>query len=151
MSETPWLWQCERSIPSSSAAGRVVQEELVEQLVRYRWPEHDVFSVRLAFEEAIANAVKHGNRMDPAKQIHITCRLGPSQLYLEVADEGDGFDPTAVPDPTAPDRLEEPSGRGIMLMRSFMDRVEFGPCGNCVKLEKRVNSLGTHECPPPIP
>lgn len=88
-------------------------------------------------EEAIANAVKHGNRLDPSKQIHVTCRLGTSGLYVEVADEGEGFDPSAVPDPTAPDRLEEPSGRGIMLMRSFMDRVEFSPRGNCVKLEKQ--------------
>ena len=115
-----------------------MQEEIIAQLERGGWPEHAIFSVRLALEEALANAVKHGNRLDPSKHIRVFCKIDDSDLHMEVADEGPGFDPAAVPDPLSPERLEEPSGRGIMLMRSFMDRVEYIPPGNCVALDKHM-------------
>jgi serine/threonine-protein kinase RsbW len=92
--------------------------------------------MRLALEEAIVNAIKHGNRMDPNKSVRIHCEVDPSRIYVEVEDQGPGFNPSDIPDPTAIENLEKPGGRGIMLMRAFMTRVEYVGKGNQVQLEK---------------
>lgn len=101
-----------------------------------------MFSVRLAMEEALVNAIKHGNRSDSTKQVHIACRLFPERLWIQVTDEGRGFDPSQVSDPTDPANIESPCGRGIMLMRSFMSHVEFSPPGNRVVLQKERARTG---------
>lgn len=131
-----WIWRSDRTIPSKTGAGRRLLEEVLQQLERQHWIPHDIFSVHLAMEEALVNAVKHGNRLDTTKQIHVTCRMSPNLLRVEIADEGEGFDPSMIPDPTDPSRIESPTGRGIMLMRSFMSRVEYNDAGNRVVLEK---------------
>ncbi len=136
MSESPWIWQCDHVIPSSPGAGRGVLEEVLRQLERQRWVEHDIFGVHLAMEEALANAIKHGNRSDAAKFIHVSCRLTDDLVHIEISDQGPGFDPTSVPDPTDEAHLELPRGRGLMLMRSFMSRVAYNAAGNCVVMEK---------------
>lgn len=136
MPDNDWIWQCERVIPSRPGAGREAQEEILQQLARHHWIEHDLFCVQLAMEEALVNAIKHGNHFDVSKQVRIACRLAPDRVQIEVADEGSGFNPALVPDPTDSANLESPSGRGVMLMRSFMSRVEFNDAGNQVLLEK---------------
>ena len=80
-----------------------------------------------ALREALANAVRHGNRQNPDQVVRIFFTIENSTATIRVEDEGDGFDPAEVPDPTAPENLLRPSGRGIFYMRQFMDRVEFGP------------------------
>jgi len=139
MSDSQWIWQCDHVIPSRPEASRQVQEEILEQMARLHWGDHDVFSVRLAMEEALINAIKHGNHYDPGKHVQIRCGLSKALLRIEIEDEGKGFDLAAVPDPTDPDNLESPCGRGIMLMQSFMSRVEFNEVGNRVVLEKDVS------------
>ncbi len=136
MFEEPWIWQCDRVIPSSAEAGRRVQEEILQKLQQQHWIERDVFGVRLALEEALVNAIKHGNASDPSKQVRIACRLFGNRLRIEITDQGRGFDPAQVPDPTDPQRIPCPCGRGIMLMRNFMSRVEFNALGNQVAMEK---------------
>ena len=136
MSESQWIWQCEHVIPSRTEASRHIQDEILEQMQQLGWGEHDVFSVRLAMEEALINAIKHGNHYDPGKQVQIRCGISKEVLRMEIADEGKGFDLSAVPDPTDPENLESPCGRGIMLMQGFMSRVEFNETGNLVILEK---------------
>jgi len=106
---------------------------------RLHWGEHDVFSVRLAMEEALINAIKHGNHYDPSKHVQVRCGISEGLLRIEIEDEGKGFDLAAVPDPTDPDNLESPCGRGIMLMRGFMSRVEYNEVGNRVVLEKDIS------------
>ena len=147
MTNQPRPWQCERVIPSQSRAGRRVQQEILDQLKRHHWGPRDVFSIHLALEEALSNAIKHGNRSDPGKSVHIRCLLWPDRVWIEIADEGTGFCVSEVPDPTRPDRIEVPTGRGMMLMRSFMSRVEYNELGNQVVMEKerseaREPSLG---------
>jgi len=131
------IWRCERELPSCTGAGSQFVEELVRHLEAQHWDQHDIFSIQLAMEEALVNAVKHGNRMDVSKKVYVRCEVLPDVLRVEIEDEGEGFDPSTVPDPTDPDQLENPHGRGILLMRTFMSRVEFNPRGNCVTLEKR--------------
>ncbi|MBN2023703.1 MAG: ATP-binding protein [Pirellulales bacterium] len=137
MSEPPWIWQYDHVVPSEIGAIGPVRREILQQLLDRNWSKRDLFSVHLALDEAMVNAVTHGNRLDPNKHIHVTCRMSPDWLEIEVADEGKGFDPAAVPDPTDECRVSHPGGRGVMLMRNFMDRVQFNERGNCVRLEKR--------------
>ena len=123
-------------IPSDPAAARRVQDH-IEQLLRSRHTsDHDVFSIRLALEEALVNAIKHGNQMDRSKKVHVGYRLFADRFEVVVTDEGRGFDPDDVPDPTAVENLERPCGRGLMLMRHYMNEVAFSGRGNCVRMSK---------------
>jgi serine/threonine-protein kinase RsbW len=94
----------------------------------------EVFGVRLALEEAMVNAVHHGNRGDPAKMASLRYHVLADHVLAEVEDEGPGFDPEAVPDPRTPENLERPGGRGLLLMRSYMTWVRYNSTGNCVTL-----------------
>jgi serine/threonine-protein kinase RsbW len=141
MSHSAWSWTVERTIPSERGAGRRVIDEVLGQLEEQRWSSHEAFSVRMALEEAIVNAIKHGNRLDGRKKVSVVCKMSSVRLWIKITDEGPGFDPQQVPDPTDPENLENPSGRGIMLMRSYMTRVEYNDIGNVVEMEKeRANS-----------
>ncbi len=136
MSEDRWIWQLERVIPSETGAGAPVLQEVLDQLEKHQWVQHDTFSIHLAVEEALVNAIRHGNRLDPSKHVRVACRLSHDLVRIEITDEGEGFDPSAVTDPTDPANIEAPSGRGLMLMRSFMSRVEYNDVGNHVVMEK---------------
>ena len=111
-------------------------QEVLDHLEKENWVQHDIFGVHLAVEEALVNAIRHGNRLDTRKHVHVACRMSPNLLRIEITDQGEGFDPTAIPDPTDPEHIDSPSGRGIMLMRSFMSRVEYNDVGNQVIMEK---------------
>ena len=137
MSETRWIWQCDHLIPSKTGAGRKVRREVLDQLERHAWVEHDVFSIHLALEEALVNAIEHGNALDESKQVQVQCRMSDDLMQIEVTDQGDGFDPDGLPDPTDEAHRARPSGRGVMLMRRFMDRVQFNEKGNAVLMEKQ--------------
>ena len=115
----------------------MVTDELLEQLGVHGWSPSDIFAIHLAAEEALVNAIVHGNKLDPAKKVHVRCEVTADLARIEITDEGDGFDPASVPDCTADDRLDVPSGRGVMLMKSFMTRIKYNAKGNSVLLEKR--------------
>jgi serine/threonine-protein kinase RsbW len=139
MSEERWIWQCDRTIPSDTTVGRQVLDELLEQLALQNWPPRDMFGVNLAVEEAIVNAVIHGNGRDASKHVRVRCRVSPTKVCVEITDEGKGFNPDKLPDPTSACRIGCPNGRGVMLMRAFMSRVQFLAPGNHVVLEKDRN------------
>ena len=80
-----------------------------------------------ALREALANAVRHGNGQDPNQDVRVFFTIESATVTIRVEDEGEGFEPADIPDPTAPENLLRPSGRGIFYMRQFMNRVEFGP------------------------
>jgi serine/threonine-protein kinase RsbW len=132
-----WAWSTTRVIPSFHGAGQELQDELLAQLRELSWNDQELFAVRLALEEAIVNAIKHGNRHDSCKQVRVRCQASPERLRIEIEDEGCGFDPQGVPDCTEDHHLEVASGRGIMLMRAFMCHVQYNAKGNCVTMEKR--------------
>jgi serine/threonine-protein kinase RsbW len=93
--------------------------------------------VRLALEEALVNGFRHGNKGDTTKSVTVRCHVDAGLMQLEVQDEGEGFNPETVPDPTAEENIEIPSGRGIMLMRAYMTSVEYVPPGNCLRITYR--------------
>ncbi|HMZ81229.1 MAG: ATP-binding protein [Blastocatellia bacterium] len=91
----------------------------------------------VALDEAIANAIKHGNKNDPTKQVSIVAELTPSEAIFTITDEGDGFDLKKLPDPTDPDYIMRPCGRGVMLIYHLMDEVRYNTRGNQVIMVKR--------------
>jgi serine/threonine-protein kinase RsbW len=131
-----WTWSSRHEVPSDTAATTPVIDALLSRLQDAQWNQRDIFGVHLAVEEALVNAIKHGNLEDPAKCVQVEYRLSDDRVEIRIADEGKGFDLAAVPDPTAADQLELPTGRGIMLMKSFMSEVEYNAVGNAVRMEK---------------
>jgi serine/threonine-protein kinase RsbW len=88
-------------------------------------PEETRHWILMAVREAVANAIKHGNRMDLSKNVHVEMDVVADTLAIFIRDEGEGFEPTAVGDPLAPENRLKTSGRGIFYMRTFMDEVRF--------------------------
>lgn len=136
MPDAPWLWSLDERIKNEAAEGRDVTERILAAMERSGWAEHDRFAVHLAMEEALVNAMKHGNLRDPCKCVDVSCRLSLERIQIRIADQGNGFDPASIPDPTDDDNLEIPSGRGLMLMRCYMTSVRFNDRGNEVWMEK---------------
>jgi serine/threonine-protein kinase RsbW len=130
------------TIPSDTTEARRVQDEIEQQLLTRRASDQEVFSVRLALEEALVNAIKHGNQMDRAKRVFISYRFLDDRFEVLISDEGNGFDPNDVPDPTAVENLERPCGRGLMLMRHYMTRVDYNERGNGVSMTKVFRNNG---------
>ena len=141
MSESSPDWSREVCIPSAYSAGKPVIERLLDDLECAQWSEQDIFSVHLAVEEAVVNAILHGNRLDRSKQVRIAYRLAADKLRIEIADEGSGFDPDRLSDPTCDENLPACTGRGVLLMRNFMLRVEFSDHGKRVVMEKQRGQL----------
>jgi serine/threonine-protein kinase RsbW len=109
-----------------------VVESVVAAMTGLAYGEKDVFGARLALEEAVCNAIKHGHQFDPTRVVEVRHWIGPDQLLVEVEDQGPGFDPLQVPDATAPENLERACGRGLLLIRHYAAWMSHNPVGNCV-------------------
>jgi len=124
-------------------------EEMADQIASQAgFDEDSRGGIAMAVREGMINAVLHGNAYDPAKRVNLTFETG-KELIITIADEGKGFVPEEVPDPLAPENLLKESGRGIFLMRTFMDEVRFCKLnsGTEITLIKRLqtNDLGRQE------
>ncbi len=129
-------------IPSDPVESRRVQDEIERALLSCSFEEREIFCIKLALEEALVNAIKHGNQMDRTKKVHIQFRVAADRFEVRIADEGRGFNPGEVPNPLAVENLERPSGRGLLLMRYYMTEVVFHPPGNRVWMSKLRTSKG---------
>lgn len=118
------------------------EEEILREVEGCGYSEDDRFAIKLALEEAMTNAVKHGNASDQSKKITVRYCVTPDQIVILVRDQGPGFNPGEIPDPTSPDRISLPNGRGIMLMRAYLTDVQFSECGREVCLIKRRSTEG---------
>jgi serine/threonine-protein kinase RsbW len=123
-------------IPSDTAEARKLQDVFEQGLTEVNAPSKDVFCIRLALEEALVNAIKHGNQMDLSKKVFVKYLLNAEVFEIMISDEGPGFDPLDVPDPTDIENLERPCGRGLMLMRHYMTEVNYNDKGNSVRMKK---------------
>lgn len=117
-----------------------VLDYLNERMLRLGIVHSDDSEVLIALDEAIVNAIKHGNKCDPRKAVHIVAEFSAEGARFTVTDEGPGFALDKVPDPTTPCRLLEPSGRGLLLINHIMDEVCFNPRGNQLEMFKRSTS-----------
>jgi serine/threonine-protein kinase RsbW len=118
----------------------VPKKMVLVELKRHKFSQKSIFAIKLALEEALSNAIKHGNRCDCSKPVTVRYDVDDERAVIIVRDEGCGFEPEEVPDPTTPDRLPLPNGRGIMLMCAYMDEVRFRDHGRevyFVKYRKR--------------
>lgn len=113
------------TLPSTLSTVEAIESKTAELAQQAGFDEDTVSQIAMISREAAANAVLHGNKKDPNKQVRATFSLTSESLSIQVADEGTGFDPESVPDPLSPEGLLKPSGRGIFLMRAIMDEVHF--------------------------
>jgi serine/threonine-protein kinase RsbW len=113
----------------------LAEQSLLQAIERREYDKTSVFAIRLALEEALNNAFKHGNKNDPQKTVRMECRVESNIVLIDIEDQGEGFDPDSVPDPTEQENVEIPSGRGLTLMRAFMTEVLIQPPGNRVLMK----------------
>jgi len=124
-------------IPSDFHEGRIVQRRILEEAEKHRFGEEAMFALRLALEEAMINAIKHGNKMDRSKKVEIHASITEEQAEITIEDEGLGFDRSTVPDPTSEENLERLHGRGILLMEAYMHDIEWSRGGRRVKMVRK--------------
>ena len=111
-------------------------ETFIEQLQEDFQVKEDVYgNILVTVTEAVNNAIKHGNKLDPSKSVTVSAHLqNPFLLTVSVRDEGQGFDPLALPDPTLPENRLQETGRGIFFMRQLADKATFKENGTLVEL-----------------
>jgi len=124
-------------ITSDYARGREIQNRILDEVAKFKYNTDSVFAIKLALEEAIVNAIKHGNKLDKNKHVYVEALVGPGQCEIQIEDEGPGFERGHVPDPTAPENLEKSSGRGILLIESYMSDVHWSHDGRRLHMLKR--------------
>jgi serine/threonine-protein kinase RsbW len=124
-------------IPSGYAEGRRVQQAIMDRIEQSGFSTQEVFAIKLALEEALINAIKHGNRLDPTKKVHVEASVKPGEAEIIIEDEGPGFARHHVPDPRLDENLEKCSGRGILLIEAYMSEVEWSKDGRRVRMIKR--------------
>jgi serine/threonine-protein kinase RsbW len=134
---TPAIFREEWRIASNFDESKVVQKQIVDDVARRGFNHQCIFAIKLALEEALNNAIRHGNRLDKIKHVHIKAIINDKQSEIIIEDEGPGFDRAGVPDPTLDENLEKCSGRGILLIEAYMDRAEWTKGGRRLRMIKR--------------
>ena len=112
-----------------SAIGKFCRQ-ILSKLQGNSFSEDDIFAIHLALEEAFINAITHGNKMDPSKEVQIDYSVGSDRFEISITDQGEGFNPQQVPDPRLGENLYKPNGRGLLLINSYMDVVKYNERGN---------------------
>jgi serine/threonine-protein kinase RsbW len=121
-----------------SSTGEIIPliEAVIAKMASLCFSDKDIFGMRLALEEALVNSVKHGHRYESTKKVEIRYRVCHEHTLVQIQDQGSGFDPTWIPDPTAPENLARPCGRGVLLRRFYTTWIRYNERGNCVTLCK---------------
>lgn len=129
-------------IASNYDEAREVQQTILSECERHGFDENAHFALKLALEEALINAVKHGNKLDPKKRVRGRAEVSARTAVIEVQDEGPGFTRQAIPDPTLEENLEKTSGRGVLLIEAYMDEVEWTDHGRHIRMVKHNHPSG---------
>ncbi|EMI18867.1 anti-sigma regulatory factor (serine/threonine protein kinase) [Rhodopirellula maiorica SM1] len=129
-------WTQRHTIPSDTRIGSDLVEDLIQEMGQRQWPAMDLFRVQLAYEEAIVNAVRHGNRNAADKVVEVEMTCCDERVMIRIRDQGEGFDPEKVPDPRQDSLLEVPGGRGVLLISEVMSEVHYNDIGNEVTMIK---------------
>ena len=117
-------------------------DSLTQKIKEFGVSEKEIFNIRLCLDEALVNAARHGNELNPDLFVYVHVELKGRVLTLEVKDEGQGFDFKSLPDPTKNDNILKTSGRGVYLIRKLMDEVKFFDCGRGIKMIKLLHKGG---------
>ncbi|WP_181304803.1 ATP-binding protein [Rufibacter sp. XAAS-G3-1] len=134
--------QVKIQIPSIIENIRIVESFIDNSREKFQIEDDIYGNIMVAVTESVNNAIRHGNKFDKDKNVYLSLFVEPNQLRFEVQDEGAGFDPETLSDPTAPENLENPGGRGIFLMRNLCDDVSFSNDGRTVSLTFNIENAG---------
>ena len=121
-------------IPSDLYQVSAVLKQIMDECERHRYGESPLFAIKLALEEALINAVRHGNKCDCRKKVHVEAKVDPKRFEVTIEDEGPGFERTKVPDPREDENLEKLHGRGLLLMETYMDEVKYSDGGRKIHM-----------------
>jgi serine/threonine-protein kinase RsbW len=132
--------QVKIQIPSIIENIRIVESFIDNSREKFQIEDDIYGNIMVAVTESVNNAIRHGNKFDKDKNVYLSLFVEPKQLKFEIEDEGNGFDPEALSDPTAPENLENPGGRGIFLMRNLCDDVSFSNEGRTVSLTFNIEN-----------
>jgi len=114
-------------------------EALIEELAdKYKISDDTFANMMTCLNEAVINAIIHGNKLDPSKKVIVNAEVEPKRVTWTITDEGEGFDYNNLADPTAPDRLEELTGRGVFIIKHLADQCIFNAKGNEVELHFKI-------------
>ena len=122
-------------IQSSKTSVADVENYVKDIFDRYHIEQELFPNILISLTEAVTNAIKHGNNYDRAKVVRLEAVFSSDKLCCIISDEGKGFDYLRIPDPTAPENLEKPGGRGVFLIHQLSDRVQYLENGSTVKIE----------------
>ncbi|QQE11389.1 ATP-binding protein [Planctomycetota bacterium] len=123
-------------IPSRLAEVATVQNAILSDAKDQGYTKEAIFAIQLALDEAVTNAIRHGNKLDDTKNVTVQYTIDDQRISITICDEGEGFDPYEIPDPTLDENLTCPSGRGVMLIQAYMTSVSYNDKGNCLTLVK---------------
>ena len=126
-------------VPSISENIRMIESFIDNAREKFQLDDDIYGNIMIAITEAVNNAIKHGNQSDSAKNVSLSLALDETTIKFTVEDEGTGFDFDNLPDPTSPENIEKPGGRGIFLMKHLSDEVEFKEGGRIVELSFYMN------------
>ena len=126
-------------IPSENRYIKKVSGRILSSLASHHTSEEKTFDVKLCVEEAVRNAIVHGNHSERSKTVRTAYRIEDGCITIEVEDEGNGFDHNLLPDPTDTNYIMRNSGRGVYLIKKLMDKVDFNAKGNKITMVKRIN------------
>ncbi len=115
----------ELAIPSKPELAAEVDRRIADLTARAGYDQGICGDIMIAVNEAVKNAILHGNQCDESKQVIITCNCSSTEFRIHICDRGPGFDPESLPDPRKPDNLLKETGRGILMIRSLMDEVKY--------------------------
>ena len=126
-------------IPSLAENIRIIESFIDNAKEKYHLNDDIYGNIMIAVTEAVNNAIRHGNKDNSSKNVSISLSLEDGMIKFKVQDEGNGFDFHKLPDPTAPENISKPGGRGIFLMKHLSDEVDFKENGKVVELSFYVN------------
>ncbi len=127
---SPSNWALEKSIPSDLDVAHELIEQTILAMSDLEWPGGDMFHVQMAMEEALVNAIEHGNKRCESKLVAVAISVSGQEITIQIKDQGDGFDHRNVADPTEEERLDQPRGRGVLLIRELMSQSRYNDLGN---------------------
>ncbi len=125
------------TITSETAHVPDIQDRILAEVARHGFTQQSYFAIKLALEEGLVNAIKHGNKMDKSKSVRVEYKVTPKQFEITIEDQGPGFHRNGVPDPTLEENIEKCSGRGILLMEAYMNSVRWSRGGRRVRMIKK--------------
>ena len=122
------------SIPSLTENIRIVESFIDNAKEKFNLTDDIYGNIMIAVTESVNNAIIHGNQSDKSKSVNLSLQMADNMIKFKITDEGDGFEYTDLPDPTAPENIDKPGGRGIFLMKNLCDELKFEDSGRVVEL-----------------